>query len=103
MKEKVHFQKCISRDVDFFGSFVKLQEQVLISTCHECAIKDLITRTQRGSVLKRMPLQPYVELQTTTKFGKKMWLPIKHYVFYGLGFALMWVVRMSSCKHVYLD
>ncbi len=58
----MHFQKCTSRDVDFLGSFAKLQEQVLISTCHECAIKDLMSQTQRGSVLKRMPLQPYVEL-----------------------------------------
>jgi hypothetical protein len=61
-----------------------------------------MNQIQRGFILKKAPLQPYVALQDAKK-SRKEWLSIKNYVFFGLGFAPVWVVMMHSCKHVYHD
>jgi hypothetical protein len=59
-----------------------------------------MNQIQRGFILKRAPLQPYVGLHDAKK-SRKNWLPIENCMFCDLGFTHVCAVRMSSYKHVY--
>jgi hypothetical protein len=72
--------------IDLSTTLVTLENQVLVCKQHECVIKDLVSQSFRGFLLRRPPPQPHFELQVVIEFE---WLPIKKCVFGVLGFAPM--------------
>jgi hypothetical protein len=85
---KALFSHMHKSTIDLSTTLATLENRVLVCKWHECVIKDIVSQSFRGFLLRRPPPQPYFELQVVIEF---MWLPIKKCVFCGLGFAPMWV------------
>ncbi len=73
------------------GKWVVLQQNINVA-------QSLFSRVQRGLVTSACIPLPFVDLEISNE-PSCLW--VENYPYCGLGFKLLWVGQIASCKHVY--
>jgi hypothetical protein len=101
-KGESEFQSIHKPDSNFTSSIEDLEYNLTICKRHADAVANLCISDSRGYKLGAncVPPKPYFLIGSVSVVDKSF-MEIEHCVFCGLGFAPVWALMFSTCKHLY--